>query len=161
SAPFRVEGLGSYPRGPMLAAHVDLDLGAGLGEGALDVGHPGADLERGREGAAGHRADDDAARAEHRVAVAGDPGALDREGGQALGGALGARLRDRGRAEEPRRLLAAPAEVGLDRVALGAQLVAVQRVTDLEAQGVAGAEPAGDDAGFTQLFEDRDRDLRV
>ena len=68
---------------------------------------------------------------------------------------------DRLGADEPRRLLAGPAEPGLDRVALGRELVAVQREADLEPQGVAGAEPAGDDAGFDQLLPDRRRDLGV
>ena len=109
----------------MLAAHVDLDLGARRGEVGIDVGHPGAELERRGEGAAGHDADLFAAFAEHRVVVARDAGALDREGDEALVGALGARGGDGRRAEEPRLLLAAPAEVGLDRVALRRQLVAV------------------------------------
>ena len=55
-----------------------------------------------------------------RVAVAGDAGALDQERRQPLGGALGPGGGDRLGAEEPGRLLAAPAEPGLDRVALRA-----------------------------------------
>ena len=39
-------------------------------------------------------------------------------------------------------LLAAPAEPGLDRVALRGQVLAVEVEADLEPQGVAGAEPA-------------------
>ena len=96
-----------------------------------------------------------------RVAVAGDAGALDQERGQLLGRALGAGLGDGLGAEEAGRLHAAPAEAGLDRVALGAELVAVQREADLEPQGVAGAEPAGDDAGVEQLGPDRRRHLGV
>ena len=62
---------------------------------------------------------------------------------------------------KPGRLRAAPAEPGLDRVALRAQVVAVQVEADLEPQRVAGAEPAGDDAGVEQLGPDRRRDLGV
>ena len=54
------------------------------------------------------------------------PGALDLEGRQLLGRALGARRGDRLGADEAGPLLAAPAEAGLDRVALGRQVVAVQ-----------------------------------
>ena len=50
---------------------------------------------------------------------------------------------------------------GFDRVALRGQVVAVQVEADLEPQGVAGAEPAGDDAGVEQLRPDRRRDLGV
>ncbi len=64
-------------------------------------------------------------------------------------------------ADEAGRLRAAPAEAGLDRVALGRQVVAVQVEADLEPQRVAGAEPAGDDAGVEQLGPDRRRDLGV
>ncbi len=41
---------------------------------------------------------------------------------------------------------ARPAEAGRDRVGVGADVVAVKRVADLEAQRVARAEPARDDA---------------
>jgi len=40
----------------MLAPHVYLVLDPGLGKVGPDVGHPGADLQRGREGAARHGA---------------------------------------------------------------------------------------------------------
>ncbi len=64
-------------------------------------------------------------------------------------------------ADEPRLLHAAPAEPGLDRVALGGEVVAVQVEADLEPQRVAGAEPAGDDARVEQLGPDRRRHLGV
>src|SRR5581483_21017 len=56
------------------------------------------------------------------------------------------------RSRDPAQLLGArevaverarPAEAGGDRVRVGRDVVAVQRVADLEAEGVAGAEAAG------------------
>ncbi len=91
----------------------------------------------------------------------GIPLILDLEGDEDLGRALGASAGDRLGADEPGLLLAAPAEARFDRVALRTQLVAVQRITDLQPQRVAGAEPAGDDAGVQQLCPDRRRDLGV
>ncbi len=62
---------------------------------------------------------------------------------------------------KPGRFRATPAEAGLDRVALGRQVIAVQVEAGLEAQGVAGAEPTGDDARVEQLHPDRRRDIGV
>src|SRR5207344_2761422 len=114
SSRFRVEGPGSYPGRPALAAHIDLDLGPGMGEVGADVGHANADLQRGREGA---RGDDPhlLAAGEHRVALTGDAVALDPKGRQPLRGALAAGAGDRLGADEPGLLGAAPAEPGLDR----------------------------------------------
>ena len=53
---------------------------------------------------------------------------------------LVAGVADRVRADEARVLLAAPAEAGLDRVAVLGQVVAVEVEADLEAERVAGAE---------------------
>src|SRR4029077_5555417 len=100
-------------------------LGPRLGEVAAQIGHPDPDLQRGREGAAG----DDAGRLAHRpprVSLTGNARTLDLEGDQLLRGALGAGLGDRLGADETGRLLAAPAEPGLDRVALGREVVAMQ-----------------------------------
>ena len=133
---------------------------AGLSEVGAHVGHADAELERGREGARGDGADLLPA-GEHRVAFARDAGALDLERRQLLGSALAARAGDRLGTDEPGCLGAAPAEPGLDRVALGRQVVAVQVEADLEPQRVAGAEPAGDDAGVEQLGPDRRRDLGI
>ena len=88
---------------------------------------------------------------EDRVAGARDAAALDREGGELLGGALGAGGGDRLGAGEPRLLLAAPAEAGLDRVAVRPHVVAVQVEADLEPKRVAGAETAGGHTGGEQL----------
>src|SRR3954453_12614649 len=68
-------------------------------------------------------------------------------------------VRSRATASEPRKPAAAaqhqprPASVGagVDRGAVGGVLVAVQGEAGLEAQGVARAEPAGDDSGLEQL----------
>ena len=76
-----------------------------------------------------------------RVALARDPPPGQDERRELLCRALGAGGGDRLRADEPRLLLAAPAEPGLDRVAVLGQVVAVEVEADLEAQRVAGAEP--------------------
>ena len=68
--------------------------------------------------------------------------------------------RDRVGADEARGLLAAPAEAGLDRVAVLGEVVAVEVEADLEAQGVAGAEADRRGAGFGQRVPDRRRALR-
>ena len=51
---------------------------------------------------------------------------------------------------------ARPAEAGRDRVGVGPDVVAVQRVADLEAQRVARAEPARDDAAREHGVPERD-----
>src|SRR3954467_10316459 len=60
-------------------------------------------------------------------------------------------------ADEPRVLLAAPAEAGLDRPALLHQVVAVEVEADLQAQRVARAEPGRRDALREQRVPDRGR----
>src|SRR5205807_4362445 len=102
-------------------------------------------LEAGRVCAAG----DDAAPGD-RVPLAGDPRPVDRERGQLLGRALGPDLGDRLGPDEARLLLAAPAEARLDRVAILAEVVAVQVVTDLDPQRVARPEPRGRRAALKQ-----------
>ncbi len=62
---------------------------------------------------------------------------------QLLGGAVGARLGDRLRADEARLLLAAPAEARLDRVAVLGEVVAVEVEADLHAKRVARAQARG------------------
>ena len=66
-------------------------------------------------------APDRLAAGEDRVALARDAALGERERRQLLGGAVGARRGDRLGADEARLLLAAPAEPGLDRVAVGAR----------------------------------------
>ena len=86
-----------------------------------------------------------------RVARARDPAALDRRRRRASRRCPArARGGDGLRAGEARLLLAAPAEARLDRVAVGAHVVAVQVEADLEPERVAGAEPAGRHAGVEQ-----------
>ena len=58
-------------------------------------------------------------------------------------------------ADEARRLLAAPAEAGLDRAAVLGQVVAVEVEARLEAQRVARAEPDGLGAGRDHGVPDR------
>ena len=72
------------------------------------------------------------------------------------GRALGARAREHVRADVnalSRR--ADPAEARLDRVRVLRDVVAVQRVADLEPQGVARAEAAGHGAGLDQRVPQR------
>ncbi len=88
---------------------------------------------------------------EDRVAGARDAAPVDREGRELLDGPLGTGGRDRLRAREPGVLLAAPAEAGLDRIAVRAHVVAVQVEADLEPERVAGAEAAGRHPGREQL----------
>src|SRR4051794_34409127 len=101
----------------MLTAHVDLDLGPGLGQLWLQVCHPDPDLQRRGERARGDDADLIAA-GEHRVALARNPGALDLERGELLDRAFATGGGDRGGPDEAGGLGAAPAEAGFDRVAL-------------------------------------------
>ena len=117
------------------AADADLERGARLGAVGRQVGEADADAERRRQRAGRH----DAA-ADHRVALAGDARAGDRERDEPLGGALRAVARDALVPDEARRLLARPAEAGLDRAAVLGQVVAVEVEADLEPQRVAGAE---------------------
>ena len=79
-----------------------------------------------------------------------DPALGERERGQALGRPRFAGGGDRLRADEARLLLAAPAQPGLDRVAVGAEVVAVEVKADLEAQRVARAEAGGRGAAVQQ-----------
>ena len=144
-----------------LSAHVDLDLGPGLGEIRAHVGHPDPALERGREGAAGDHARLGAVGVDDRVALARDPAPGDRERRQPLGGPGGARRGDRLGADEARLLLAAPAEAGLDRVAVLGEVVAVEVEADLEPQGVAGGEPGRHGPRLDQRRPQRRRRARL
>ena len=107
-------------------------------------------------GAAG----DDSA-ADHRVAPARDALALDREGHELLRGPFGTRGRDRLRPDEARLLLAAPAEAGLDRVAVLGQVVAVEVKAGLEAQRVARGQAGRLGAGGDQRVPEAGRVLGV
>src|SRR6185312_7566966 len=85
------------------------------------------------------------------VALARDARAVEREGDELL---ARARLADGAhgvRADEARVLLARPAQPGLDRSALLHQVVAVEVVTDLQAQRVAGGQPARRGAAAHEL----------
>src|SRR6478752_9728534 len=72
------------------------------------------------------------------VALAWDAGAGEGERDELLG--CRARLGQRVGADEARLALAAPAEAGLDRVAVLGQVVSVEVEADLEPERVAGAE---------------------
>ncbi len=79
----------------------------------------------------------------HRVALARDAGAVDRERDELLRRAGRAHGAHGLGADEAGVLLAAPAEPGLDRAALDAQVVAVEVKAGLQAQRVARGEPGG------------------
>ena len=64
--------------------------------------------------------------------------------------AVGARAREHVRARELLVARADPAEARLDRVRVLRDVVAVQRVADLEPQGIARAQAAGHGAGLDQ-----------
>src|SRR5439155_7456999 len=84
---------------------------------------------------------------------------LDREGDELL---ARSRLADGAHGvgpDEARVLLARPPEPGFDRPARLHQVVAVEVVADLEAQGVAGAEPRGDGAAADDRVPDPARVL--
>ena len=83
-----------------------------------------------------------------RVALTGDPGPSIANGTSFSAGPGGPRGGDRLRADEPRVLPAAPAEAGLDRPAILAQVVAVEVEAGLEPQRVAGAESGRGRAGL-------------
>src|SRR4051812_33613598 len=76
-----------------------------------------------------------------RIALARDAGAGEGEGHELLLGRV--RLGKRLRSDEVGLALAAPAEAGLDRVAVLREVVAVEVEADLEAQGVARAQARG------------------
>ena len=106
------------------------------------------------------RAGGDLSPAEHGVALAGDA-LLGDERDEHLGRAVGPSDLDRLRADEARVLLHAPAQAGLDGTARLHQVVAVQVVTDLQAQRVARAEADRDDARVQQRVPDLDGADRV
>ena len=87
----------------------------------------------------------------------GIPRSVIDEGDEPLGGSVGAGGGDGLGAGEARLLLAAPAQTGLDRVAVRAHVVAVEVEADLEPERVAGAEPAGRHAGGEQRAPERRR----
>ncbi len=109
----------------------------GSARSARTYARPAPTSRHGRERAAGNRPRDLAA-GEHGVALAGDARPREDERGEALGGAGLAGGRHRLGADEARVLLAAPPEPGLDRIAVLAQVIAVEVEADLEPQGVAG-----------------------
>src|SRR4051794_33915143 len=130
-----VERLAADLGGPRLSANVDLERRAGLGLAAGEVRHADALVQARRE-----RPARDLAAAHHRVALARDAGPRQDERDELLRGAAGALLRNGLGADEPRVLLAAPAEPRLDGAARLHEVVAVEVEADLEPQGVAGAE---------------------
>ena len=108
------------------------------------------DAERGRVRAAG-----DHAAASDRVALARDPGTVDRERDQLF--------RRPGRAhrahgigpDEARVLDTAPAQPRFDRAALGGELIAVEVVARLQAQRVARGQAGRDGAAARELIPQR------
>src|ERR1019366_6274272 len=116
----------------VLAAHVDLELGPDGGALRRQVGHPDPHLEARREGAAG-----DHAAADDPVSRARGPALGDHERHQLLSRSGLAHRADSLRADVAAARAAAPAETGLDRTALGPQIVAVEMEADLGAQRVA------------------------
>src|SRR5215212_11567300 len=118
---------GALPGAP---THVELQNLARTRTLAGHVGHPDADAEARRVRAAG----DDAAPCD-RIALPSDAAVADDEGHEPLRRPRGPHGRDGRGPDEPRRLLAAPPEAGLDRPAVLAQVVAVEVVAGLQAQG--------------------------
>src|SRR4051812_43555703 len=100
-------------------------------------------------GPAGHDAGP-AVAVEDRIAVAGDAPAGHHHADELLRRAVLGNARQRLTPDEVARLveLDHPAETRLERVRLAIELVAVQGHAGLKAQGVAGAETTGDDAGI-------------
>ena len=100
----------------------------------------------------------DLAAADDRVALARYPRAGEARTARAArrgAGSAVTRGRDRLGADEARRLLAAPAEAGLDRPARLHQVVAVEVEAGLQAQRVARGEAGGRDAGGEQGVPER------
>src|SRR5205823_14453725 len=93
---------------------------------------------------------------QHRIALARDARAGEREGGETLCGLV----RERVGADEAGLPLAAPAEARRDRIAILREVVSVEVEADLEPAGVAGAEPGGRRAVARQHVPDGRRPVR-
>src|SRR5215203_7125178 len=132
-----------------LAAHVDLELGAGLGELGGHVCHSDPGLEARRERPARDNARVLIAMTD-RVPLTRDARTREHERRQLLLCPLLARRRDGLRADEARLLLAAPAKTRLDRVAAFVHVVAVEVEADLEAKGVARSQAGRARAGLQE-----------
>ena len=105
------------------------------------------------------RAGRDLAAALDRHALPGNRLVLHHEGDEPALGAVGLHAAEDVDALELLVERARPPEAGRDRVGVRADVVAVQRVADLEAQRVAGAEPARDGAALEHGVPQPDRVL--
>ena len=121
----------------------------GCGAIGGNVRHPDSPPERRRERPARHLA-----AADDRVARTRNARTVDRERNELLRRTFGAACSDRLGADEAGLLLTAPAQTGLDRPAVLAEVVAVQVKADLEAQRVARTEAGGHRPGVNQRVPD-------
>lgn len=131
-------------------ANLDLDRGAGFGEGGLDVAKADAATKRWALGAAGHFADlaPEIVAGKNEILLAGRGTLAGHPEADALARDAVLFLRDAGLLADEADLVVghSPAQPGLDRCRVGGQLVAVEGVTGLGAEGVARAQSGRNEA---------------
>src|SRR5579862_1597361 len=151
-----VDGLLDDLGAPRLAADVDHELRAGRARCRRDVPEPDPDVEHGRVRAGGDLAAATAVRKRDRHVLTRNGLLGHDERDEPLFRPACLDLPEPLDAGELRVERARPAEAGRDRIPLRSDVVAVERIADLEPQRVARPEPAGRDAAFEDRVPETD-----